>query len=140
MPRRNKTRILTAKDVAQTINAENVQLITNCTNYKKKGHFTKRCRTKKKYGTKQNNIVNALEESSNYEDDLYISAITTGNKKNWTEKIQVGNVKFTVKLDTGAECNVLPKYLIDKTKASLKPSQTKNLISCTDDKMTDSSR
>ena len=31
--------------------------------------------------------------------------------------------------------SVLPKYLIDKTKASLKPSRTKNLISYTDDKM-----
>ena len=67
-------------------------------------------RTKKKYGTKQKNRVNALEESSNSEDDVYISAITTGDQKNWTEKIKVGDVKFTVKLDTGAECNVLSKY------------------------------
>lgn len=84
-------------------------------------------------------IVYALEESSNSEDnsedDVYISAISAGEKKNWTEKIQVGNVKFTVKLDTGAECNVLPRHLMDKTKASLRPSRTRNLISYTDDKM-----
>ena len=96
-----------------------------CTNCNKKGHFDKMFCTKKKYGTKQKNRVNALEESLNSEDDLYISAITTGDKKNWTEKIEVGDVNFTVKLDTGAECNVLPKSLIDKTKASLKPSWTK---------------
>ncbi|GLV46158.1 hypothetical protein CBL_02874 [Carabus blaptoides fortunei] len=90
---------------------------------------------KMKQDTKLKNRVNAVEESSNSEDDLYLSAISTGGKKNWTEKIQIGNVKFTAKLDTGAECNVLPRYLMDKTKANLKPSRTRNLISYTEDKM-----
>ncbi|CAH2097604.1 unnamed protein product [Euphydryas editha] len=93
------------------------------------------CRTKKKYETKHKNRVNALEESSNSEDDVYISAISTSGNNNWTEEIKVGNIKFKVKLDTGAECNVLPRYLMDKTNASLKASRTKNLISYTDDKM-----
>ena len=101
------------------------KLGTNCNI---KGHFAKMCRTKKKYGNKQKNRVNALEESSNSEDDVYISTITTGDKKNWTEKIQVGDMKFTVKLDTRSEYNVLPK-------ASLKPSRTKIVISYTDVKM-----
>lgn len=44
-------------------------------------------------------------------------------------------MKFTVKLDTRAECNMLPRHLMDKTKASLKACRTRNLISYTDDKM-----
>ncbi|XP_025833925.1 uncharacterized protein K02A2.6-like [Agrilus planipennis] len=107
-----------------------------CTKCNRNGHFANMCRTTKKYDTKRKNRVNVLEESSNSEDDVYISAISTGEKKNWTEKIQVDNVKFTVKLDTGEECNVLPRHLMDKTKASLKSSRTRNLISYTDDKMT----
>lgn len=106
-----------------------------CIKCNKNGHFAKMCRSKMKQDTKLKNRVNALEESSNSEDDVYVSAISAGRKKNWIEKIQVGNVKFTVKLDTGAECNVLPRHLMDKTKASLKPSRTRNLISYTDDKM-----
>lgn len=110
----------------------------SCTKCNKKGHFAKMCRTKKKHDTKQKNRVNILEQNSDSvdsEDEVYISAISAREKKNWSEKIQVGNVKFTVKLDTGAECNVLPTYLMDKTKASLKASRTRNLISYTDDKM-----
>lgn len=44
---------------------------------------------------------------------------------------KVGNVKFTFKLDTGAEFNVLARHLVEKTKASLKACRTRNLISYT---------
>ena len=83
MPIRNKTRILIAKDVVQTINAEKVQLTTSCVQTTtKKCHFAKMCHSKKKCVTKQTNRLNALEESSNFEVGVYISAITTGDKKN----------------------------------------------------------
>ncbi|GBP16998.1 Retrovirus-related Pol polyprotein from transposon 17.6 [Eumeta japonica] len=106
-----------------------------CMKCNKNGHFAKMCRTKKNNANKQKNRVNAIEESSNSDDEVYISTIITGEKKNWTENVQVGSVKFTVKLDTGAECNVLPRHLMDKAKGRLKPSRTKNLISYTDDRM-----
>ncbi|KAJ8707826.1 hypothetical protein PYW07_011503 [Mythimna separata] len=106
-----------------------------CTKCNINGHFANMCRTKKKH-PKQKNRVNTVEENSNSsEDEVYITAISAGEKKDWTEKIQVGKVKFIAKLDTGAQCNVLPRHLINKTKASLKPSRTKNLISYTEDKM-----
>lgn len=107
-----------------------------CAKCSKTGHFAKMCRTKNNCDSKRKNKVNILEESSNSEDEIYISTISAGERKDWTEIIQVGNVKFSVKLDTGAECNVLPRHLVDKTKASLQPSRTKNLISYTDDRMT----
>ncbi|XP_041983078.1 uncharacterized protein LOC121736085 isoform X2 [Aricia agestis] len=107
-----------------------------CAKCNKNGHFAKMCRTQKKYQIKQKNRVNAVEESSiSSEDEVYISAINAGGNKDWTEKIQVGNVQFTAKLDTGAQCNVLPRHLIDKIKAKLKPSRTKNLISYTEDRL-----
>ncbi|XP_041983368.1 uncharacterized protein LOC121736323 isoform X2 [Aricia agestis] len=107
-----------------------------CAKCNKNGHFAKMCHTQKKYQIKQKNRVNAVEESSiSSEDEVYISAINAGGNKDWTEKIQVGNVQFTAKLDTGAQCNVLPRHLIDKIKAKLKPSRTKNLISYTEDRL-----
>ncbi|GBP14486.1 Uncharacterized protein K02A2.6 [Eumeta japonica] len=106
-----------------------------CTKCNKNGHFAKMCRTKKNNANKQKNRVNAIEESSNSDDEVYISTIITGEKKNLTENVQVGSVKFTVKLDTGAVCNVLLRHLMDKAKGKLKPSRTKNLMSCTDDRM-----
>lgn len=105
-----------------------------CTKCNINGHVANMCRTKKKYYQKKR--VNTVEENSNSsEDEVYITAISAGEKKDWTEKIQVSNVKFIAKLDTGAQCNVLPRHLLNKMKASLKPSRTKNLISYTEDKM-----
>lgn len=63
------------------------------------------------------------------------TVISAGEKKKWTEKLQVVNVKFTVKLDTWAKCNILPKYLMRKTKANLESSRTKYLISYKDNKI-----
>ncbi|GBP61465.1 Endogenous retrovirus group K member 8 Pol protein [Eumeta japonica] len=106
-----------------------------CTKCNKNGHFTKMCRTKKNNANKQKNRLNEIEESSNSDDEVYISTLITGEKKNWTENVQVGSVKFTLKLDIGAECNVLPRHLMYKAKGRLKPSRTKHLISYTDDRM-----
>ncbi|XP_060807623.1 uncharacterized protein LOC132901728 [Amyelois transitella] len=106
-----------------------------CTKCNKNGHFAKMCRTKN-YNPKLKNKVNTVEEMSDCsEDEVYISAVSGGDKKDWTETIQVGKIKFDAKLDTGAQCNVLPRHLMNKLKASLKPSRTKNLISYTEDKM-----
>lgn len=81
-----------------------------CTKCNKKGHYAKMCRTMKKQDNKQKNRVNATEESSNCEGEIYISVVS-GGEKHWTEKIQ-----FTIKLHTGAQYNVLPTHLLDKTK------------------------
>ena len=46
--------------------------------------------------------------------------------KDWTETVDFGNVKIAFKLDTGAQCNVLPKTIYDQiTSEPLNPSNAR---------------
>ncbi|XP_062526842.1 uncharacterized protein K02A2.6 [Bombyx mori] len=100
-----------------------------CTKCNKAGHFAKMCRSK--IQLKQKNKINTLEENSTSEnsDESFIGQLSVGNSKDWTESVETANTKFTAKLDTGAECNVLPNFIVQKTHACIQPSRTKNLIS-----------
>lgn len=66
---------------------------------------------------------------------MYINSLAANNEEDWTETIQVNQVKFKVKLGTGAQCNVLPKQLLLKTRSDLIESKIKQLVSYTDNKM-----
>ncbi|XP_048005105.1 uncharacterized protein K02A2.6-like [Leguminivora glycinivorella] len=107
-----------------------------CTKCNRNGHFAHMCRTKKSLNTKKKNKVHALEESSDSEEEFYIGSISADGEKSWKEELEVDGVKFKVKLDTGAECNVLPKYILDQTKATLKQSRTRNLTCYSENEIT----
>lgn len=80
-----------------------------CNNCGRTNHFAVACMTKK---------VSEIKIQPQEDDSLYIDAIT-GNlcdqllklkqKKCWMHKIRVENYFINFKLDTGAECNVLPE-------------------------------
>ncbi|KFM57554.1 Transposon Ty3-I Gag-Pol polyprotein, partial [Stegodyphus mimosarum] len=81
-----------------------------CFYCKKKNHFSKMC-TNKSVSSLQNYIENEL----NYNDNEYILGSVEDknpffkNKTEWFEKLKVNISKYLyVKLDTGAQCNVLP--------------------------------
>jgi len=87
------------------------------------------CRPKHRKNTTTK--VHSVEEEPSV---LYIhSHSTKEDVEPWTEKIQIGQVEFEVKLDSGAQCNVVSKTLAQKLNIDIKPSITKKLITYSDD-------
>ena len=90
-------------------------------------HFARFC-PKKAARRKQ---VNTLSESDNLlfvEDSdsdfesLFVGAVNNGQSKDWTETVDFGNIQIVFKLDTGAQCNVLPKCIYDRITSEPLPS------------------
>lgn len=99
-----------------------------CSKCKRKGHFADMCRI-----GKNKKKVHLVEESSDNESDneeFYVNTIQTNkdDAKNWIEEIDIEQVKVNVKLDSGAQCNVLPKRIADKMKKALQTSRIKRII------------
>ncbi|XP_063839123.1 uncharacterized protein LOC135088165 [Ostrinia nubilalis] len=83
---------------------------------KKNGHFANMCKSKKKYDDKKNkNRVNtaATEESSNSEDEVFISVLCSGEKKDWSESIQVGEAELLCKIKN-EETNITFKVVEER--------------------------
>lgn len=100
-----------------------------CNKCKKNGHYAKMCQGSK---TKDNKVHAVKDDSDEYseDDNVYINAVSTNNDddKNWIESIKIGNINVDMKLDSGAQCNVLPKRIANKIGAQLYTSQTKRII------------
>lgn len=121
----------------------------NCPAYKSKcekcqklGHFANSCwaKTNKTQSNKSKkiNLTEAEEEEEvgeDQEETFYVSKVTADGPKDWQETIYTGTNKLVVKLDSGAQCNVLSKELVQKLKAKIQPSSTKRLISFTEHKI-----
>ena len=82
-----------------------------CAKCGKNNHFIKMCRSKKQV----DNIENAPENVDSV-DSLFIGNVSTNNDKiEWTENIKINNkCKLQVKLDTGAQCNVISTSILKK--------------------------
>ena len=65
--------------------------------------------------------VNTLDDCDSDTEVMFIGAIIADNK-DWVETVSFGNVQELFKLDTGAQCNVLPKTAYDKI--TTKPLQS----------------
>ncbi|KAK2551969.1 hypothetical protein P5673_026966 [Acropora cervicornis] len=61
----------------------------------------------------QKKQVNTLDDCDSDTEVMFIGAISAENK-DWVETVSFGNVQALFKLDTGAQCNVLPKAAYDK--------------------------
>lgn len=128
-----------------------------CRKCNKKGHFESCCpegknksekksgekaQNKKKKSKKKSKKVHAVDDSSDSESsesddefDYTVSSIALKdykvnavNENNWSETLKVSNGSFAVKLDTGAQCNVLSKKIADKLKLKINKSRTKRII------------
>lgn len=76
---------------------------------KKLNHFARMCRT----SGGQKKQVNAVDDYDSDTESMFIGAVNSG-AQDWVETVDFGNVKEVFKLDTGAQCNVLPKTVYDK--------------------------
>ncbi|XP_055914083.1 uncharacterized protein K02A2.6-like [Eupeodes corollae] len=112
-----------------------------CNKCGKKGHLATVCKTRtKKRDRKVHEIKNETTSDSEDSDNnsLLVLSVDTNkdDKNNYMEEIMIENKKVNVKLDTGAQCNVLPKNVIDKLKnVKLNQSKTKKLVSFANDKI-----
>lgn len=103
-----------------------------CYSCHKLGHFSKFCRSKqistiarstsKETASEDNFIVNSISEETNVTDWYETGKFSTGLK-----------VKF--KLDTGAQCNVLPCTLAEKAGLKLRLSKVQSLLSFSNHKI-----
>lgn len=105
-----------------------------CNNCDREGHFAERCkvgknsnsggsRQKQKYRPKK---VNVIDETSEEEDEFFINTVSKeraasnrDDKSHWVEEIEILGIKVNVKLDSGAECNVLPISIAEKIGKSI---------------------
>lgn len=107
-----------------------------CENCGRKGHFEKQCWSKKNKKRQEKGKVNSVEEAD--DEVLFVNAIgSEEDDEDWYETIFYNNKPFNVKLDTGAQCNVMPLSQLRKLNKnlSLRPSVTKRLIGITNDSM-----
>ena len=68
-----------------------------------RNHFARVCRTSVK-------PVHVVEGSSDSEEEMYIGTVTQkkNSKNEWNVVVKVGKRDIALKLDTGAQCNVMP--------------------------------
>ena len=79
-----------------------------CHKCRKMNHFSRICRGPE--GQKKQ--VNTLDDCDSDTELMFIGAVSA--EKDWVETVSFGNVQELLKLDTGAQCNVLPKAAYDK--------------------------
>ena len=76
-----------------------------CNNCRKENHFARVCRSKPMIANKQTFQVERLDET----DDFFIGTVQNSSDDDWTENIMINNKSIEVKLDTGAQCNVMSR-------------------------------
>ena len=90
-------------------------------------HFARVCRSSVK-------SVHVVEESSDSETEMYIGTVTKkkNSKNEWNVVVKVDKRDIALKLDTGAQCNVMP-YETYKRMTKEKPVKSKINLSHTRD-------
>jgi len=82
----------------------------------KLNHFGVMCKSKEKNSNYQVNEVNQNKER----EVTYLLLNTIENEKcnNWTDTVSIDNIEMVVKLDTGAQLNVMPLEQLKKPSVS----------------------
>jgi RNase H-like domain found in reverse transcriptase/Reverse transcriptase (RNA-dependent DNA polymerase)/Integrase zinc binding domain/Integrase core domain len=117
----------------------------NCPAYGKRcskcgrfGHFSRVCRLKKRQERQsqgEQRKVNAIDDvDDSYSEEEYrleyfeFDEDDDDNEEDWYEKVQIAGQEIVFKLDTGAQCNVLPKRLVEKVGGTITQTNTKRLV------------
>lgn len=88
------------------------------------------CRTKKNQSNIDDIIENQISESDD-NSEFEIDTITVNNaddKQNWFEIDKINNKNIKIKLDSGAQCNIISKEMCDKIGVPLVNSRTKTIV------------
>ena len=102
-----------------------------CKRCGKLNHFAKACPSKRINNIEENYSANEMSSDDNNDEDidtLYIGAIENEDKTNiWTTILNLNDTEIELKLDTGAETNVLPMFIYKTLtkKAKLHKTTTK---------------
>ena len=78
-----------------------------CHKRKRLNYFARMCRAP---GGRKNQ-VNIVHDCDSDTESMFIGAVNSGDQ-DWVETVDFGNVKEVFKLDTGAQCNFLPKTCV----------------------------
>ena len=73
-----------------------------CKNCNKRNHFAEKCKSKK--------IHEVYDNDS--DSDIFLNSVETKDQLNdWKVNVKIQTKNISVKLDTGAQCNVLPLHV-----------------------------
>ena len=106
-----------------------------CHKCKQRNHYAKVCCSKPRDSSKQVDEYRLDDDSDT--DEFFIGFLgpKPGSQKNWMQNVVINNLQVNMKLDTGAQCNVLPYSLYCKlTREKLRKSNTR-LVSYTGHKI-----
>ena len=106
-----------------------------CHKCKQRNHYAKVCRSKPRDSSKQVDEYRLDDDSDTDEFFIGVLGAKPGSQKNWMQNVVINNLQVNMKLDTGAQCNVLPYSLYCKlTREKLRKSNTR-LVSYTGHKI-----
>lgn len=131
-----------------------------CNNCDRMGHFAARCKSKKttnggdkrskenqeKRFKKKDKRVNTIDTDSDSDSECYqvgairkmrgvrVNAINNDDK--WSEKLKISDKTVIVKLDTGADCNVLSEKEAARLNLRIEKTNTKRIMSYSNNSVT----
>jgi len=78
-----------------------------------KNHFALMCKNKaksenKKYEKRENNQVNTIEKENEMYEYLCLDEVEIGTSNTWTDNVKINELNVEIKLDTGAQLNIMP--------------------------------
>jgi len=92
-----------------------------CKQCGKLNHFAVKCKSKEKnYNYQVNEVHQNEEREMTY---LSLNSIESETCKNWTDTVSIDNTKMLIKLDTGAQLNVMPLKQFKKLNTKLENSK-----------------
>ena len=94
-----------------------------CRKCGKMNHFSTKCMSKTKSTKKP---VRMVEEQSDSETEFYVDMVKANNDEDWEVNLKISGRKVRFKIDTGAQCNVIPESIhrdicdkLERSKAKL---------------------
>ena len=91
-----------------------------------KQQFTPRKTERKVHEIEQEEVAmfmwcTEIRESEQTDSEFQLNTVSTvnNNSKKWTQELKVNNSVLNVKLDTGAECNMLPIKDFERIRVSI---------------------
>lgn len=94
-----------------------------CNTCGNKNHFALMCKNKAKsenrnYEKRENNQVNTVEKENEVYEYLCLDEVEIGTSNTWTDNVKINELNVKIKLDTGAQLNVMSIEMYKKIKSA----------------------